>query len=172
MRAPRLWAKRPACPRISGLIEFDQVSFRYRSDTPDVIRCLNLKIAPGEVIGIVGRSGFGKSTLAKLIQRLYVPDRGRLHHNGQDMAVMSDTVSLRHQIGVVLQENVLFNRSIRDNIALSNPSLSIEAIIGTAKLAGAPTSLSANYRRGMTHGWGNKVQAFQEASARIAILGP
>jgi len=123
-------------PRVAGTIEFDQVSFRYRPDTPDVIRAVNLKITPGEVIGIVGRSGSGKSTLAKLVQRLYVPDRGRVMVDGQDIAII-DTTSLRHQIGVVLQENILFNRSIRDNIALSNPALHIEAIIEAAQLAGA-----------------------------------
>lgn len=123
-------------PRLAGAIEFDQVSFRYRPDSPDVIRAVNLNIAPGEVIGIVGRSGSGKSTLTKLVQRLYVPDRGRVLVDGQDIAII-DTTSLRHQIGMVLQENMLFNRSIRDNIALSNPALPIEAIIEAAKLAGA-----------------------------------
>ncbi len=123
-------------PRVVGTIEFDQVSFRYRPDAPDVIRAINFKIAPGEVIGIVGRSGSGKSTLTKLVQRLYVPDRGRVLIDGQDIGII-DTASLRHQIGVVLQENTLFSRSIRDNIALSNPSLPIETIIEMAKLAGA-----------------------------------
>ena len=123
-------------PRIAGSIEFDQVSFRYRPDTPDVIRMVNLKIEPGEVIGIVGRSGSGKSTLTKLVQRLFVPDRGRVLVDGQDIAII-DTTFLRHQIGMVLQENMLFNRSIRDNIALSNPALLIEAIIEVARLAGA-----------------------------------
>ena len=123
-------------PRIEGAIEFDQVSFRYRPDAPDVIRSVGLQIKPGEVIGIVGRSGSGKSTMTKLVQRLYVPDRGRVLVDGQDIAII-DTTSLRHQIGVVLQENTLFARSIRDNIAVSNPALSIEAIIEAAKLAGA-----------------------------------
>jgi subfamily B ATP-binding cassette protein HlyB/CyaB len=123
-------------PRLAGAIEFDQVSFRYRPETPDVIRSLSLTIVPGEVIGIVGRSGSGKSTLTKLVQRLYVPDRGRVLVDGQDIAIV-DTTSLRHQIGVVLQENTLFARSIRDNIALSNPALPIETIIAAAKLAGA-----------------------------------
>ncbi|BCN38575.1 cyclolysin secretion/processing ATP-binding protein CyaB [Alicycliphilus denitrificans] len=123
-------------PRLAGAIEFDQVSFRYRPDAPDVIRGMQLRIRPGEVIGIVGRSGSGKSTLAKLIQRLYVPDRGRVLVDGQDIAII-DTASLRHQIGVVLQENVLFNRSVRDNIALLNPTAPIEHIIQVAKLAGA-----------------------------------
>ena len=123
-------------PRIAGAIEFDQVSFRYRPDTPDVIRSINIAFQPGEVIGIVGRSGSGKSTLTKLIQRLYLPDRGRVLIDGQDIAII-DTTSLRQQIGVVLQENTLFSRSVRDNIALSNPSLPIEAIIDVARLAGA-----------------------------------
>ena len=123
-------------PRLAGTIEFDQVSFRYRPDAPDVIRDLKLKIAPGEVIGIVGRSGSGKSTLARLLQRLYVPDRGRVLIDGQDLAVI-DTTSLRHQLGVVLQENILFTGSIRENIALANPAFPIETIIEAAKLAGA-----------------------------------
>ncbi|MDR2549918.1 MAG: type I secretion system permease/ATPase [Desulfobulbus sp.] len=123
-------------PRIAGAIEFDQAAFRYRPDTPDVIRGVSLTVAPGEVIGIVGRSGSGKSTLTKLVQRLYVPDRGRVLIDGQDIAIV-DTVSLRHQIGVVLQENTLFNRSVRDNIALSHPAAPIEAVINAAKLAGA-----------------------------------
>ena len=121
---------------VKGAIGFDQITFRYRPDAPDVIRRLNLEIAPGEVIGIVGRSGSGKSTLTKLVQRLYVPDSGRVLVDSHDIAII-DTASLRQQIGVVLQDNVLFNRSIRDNIALSNPSLSIESIIEAAKLAGA-----------------------------------
>jgi subfamily B ATP-binding cassette protein HlyB/CyaB len=123
-------------PRLNGAIEFDNVSFRYRPDTPLVIHDLKLKIAPGEVIGIVGRSGSGKSTLTKLVQRMYVPEKGRVLVDGHDIGI-ADASSLRHQIGVVLQENTLFMRSIRDNIALSNPALPIDAIIAAAKLAGA-----------------------------------
>ena len=123
-------------PKLAGSIEFDQISFRYRPDAPDVLRTVNLKVTPGEILGIVGRSGSGKSTLTKLVQRMYVPDRGRVLIDGQDIAVI-DTTSLRHQIGVVLQENTLFNRSVRDNIALTNPALPIEAVIEAAKLAGA-----------------------------------
>ncbi len=123
-------------PRLNGSIEFDQVSFRYRPDTPDVIRSVSLKIAPGQVIGIVGRSGSGKSTLTRLVQRLYTPDRGRVLIDGQDISII-DTTSLRHQLGVVLQENVLFTGTIRDNIALSNPALPIEVVIEAARLAGA-----------------------------------
>ena len=123
-------------PRLAGSIEFDQVSFRYRPDAPDVIRAVSIVIGAGEVVGIVGRSGSGKSTLTKLVQRMYVPDRGRVLVDGQDIAII-DTSSFRHQIGVVLQENMLFNRTIRENIALTNPVLPIEAVIAAAKLAGA-----------------------------------
>jgi subfamily B ATP-binding cassette protein HlyB/CyaB len=123
-------------PQLAGAIAFDQVSFRYRPDAADVLRSVSLAIAPGEVIGIVGRSGSGKSTLTRLVQRLYVPDRGRVLIDGQDIAII-DTASLRQQIGVVLQENTLFNRSVRENIALTHPTLPIEAIVEAAKLAGA-----------------------------------
>lgn len=133
---PEVAGQKSRLPKLAGAIEFDQVSFRYRPDASDVIRQVNLKVEAGEVIGIVGRSGSGKSTLTKLVQRLYVPDRGRVMVDGQDLAII-DTTSLRHQIGVVLQENTLFNRSIRANIALSNPTLPLEAIIEAAKLAGA-----------------------------------
>src|SRR5690606_40072460 len=102
----------------------------------DVVRQVSLVIDPGEVIGIVGRSGSGKSTLTKLVQRLYVADRGRVLIDGQDIAVI-DTASLRQQIGVVLQENTLINRSVRDNIALSNPALPNEPAIEAARTAGA-----------------------------------
>jgi subfamily B ATP-binding cassette protein HlyB/CyaB len=123
-------------PPLAGRIEFDQVVFRYRPDAPEVLRGIDLAIQPGEVIGIVGRSGSGKSTLAKLAQRLYLPERGRVLVDGIDLA-MADSGSLRRQIGVVLQENMLFNRSIRDNIALADPGLPIEAVMAAAKLAGA-----------------------------------
>ncbi|MFZ5594480.1 MAG: type I secretion system permease/ATPase [Pseudomonadota bacterium] len=125
-----------ALPPIQGRIEFDQTVFRYRPDGPEVLRGISLVIRPGEVIGIVGRSGSGKSTLARLVQRLYAPERGRVLIDGIDLA-LADTSSLRRQIGVVLQENVLFNRSIRENIALADPGAPLEAVIHAAQLAGA-----------------------------------
>jgi subfamily B ATP-binding cassette protein HlyB/CyaB len=87
-------------------------------------------------VGIVGRSGSGKSTIAKLLQRLYVPERGRVLVDGVDLAQV-DPAWLRRQVGVVLQENFLFNRSVRDNIALTDPGLSMDRIMQAAKLAGA-----------------------------------
>lgn len=129
-------ASRAALPAIQGRIEFDQVTFRYRPDGPEILRSLNLQIHPGEVVGIVGRSGSGKSTLTKLVQRLYVPEAGRVLVDGNDLA-LADPAWLRRQIGVVLQENLLFNQSIRDNIALSDPGMPLDGVIRAAKLAGA-----------------------------------
>jgi len=127
---------RSVLPALAGHIEFDRVTFRYRPDGPEALRQISLAIEPGKVIGVVGRSGSGKSTLARLIQRLYVPESGRVLIDGMDLA-LADPSSLRRQIGVVLQENILFNRSVRENIALADPGAPIEAVIHVAKLAGA-----------------------------------
>ena len=129
-------ASRAALPPMQGRIEFDAVRFRYRPDGSEVLRGIAFAIEAGQVVGIVGRSGSGKSTLTKLVQRLYVPERGRVLVDGVDLA-LADPVWLRRQIGVVLQENVLFARSIRDNIALTDPGAPIEHVIAAAKLAGA-----------------------------------
>jgi subfamily B ATP-binding cassette protein HlyB/CyaB len=123
-------------PPLQGRISFDNVSFRYRPEAPTVLQGISLDIRPGEVIGIVGRSGSGKSTLTKLVQRLYTPERGRVLVDGIDLAT-ADASSLRRQVGVVLQENVLFARSIRDNIALADPGAPLEAVVHAARLAGA-----------------------------------
>ncbi|WP_425517599.1 type I secretion system permease/ATPase [Stenotrophomonas acidaminiphila] len=127
---------RLALPPIHGRVTFERVTFRYRPDAPEVLRGIDLDIQPGEVIGIVGRSGSGKSTLTKLVQRLYAPERGRVLVDGHDLA-MTDPAWLRRQLGVVLQENFLFNRSVRENIALAEPGMPLERVIRAAKLAGA-----------------------------------
>src|SRR6516164_9240129 len=127
---------RAALPAIRGAVAFEHVTFRYRIDGPEVLHDVSFKVDPGQVVGIVGPSGSGKSTLAKLVQRLYVAESGRVLVDGADLA-MVDTAWLRRQIGVVLQENVLFNRSVRDNIALADSGSSIERVIAAATLAGA-----------------------------------
>jgi subfamily B ATP-binding cassette protein HlyB/CyaB len=127
---------RTAMPALEGDVKFDDVIFRYRPGAREALRRVNLEVQPGEVLGIVGPSGSGKSTLAKLVQRLYVPESGRILIDGVDLALI-DPSWLRRQIGVVLQENILFNRSVRDNIAIADPSLSMEKVIEAAKLAGA-----------------------------------
>jgi len=127
---------RMTLPPIEGRVTFERVSFRYRPDAAEVLRGIDLDIKPGEIIGIVGRSGSGKSTLTKLVQRLYTPERGRVLVDGHDLA-LADPAWLRRQLGVVLQENFLFNRSVRENIALSDPGMGLERVIHAAKLAGA-----------------------------------
>src|SRR5215475_7733039 len=127
---------RTALPAVKGDVAFEHVTFRYRIDGPEVLSDVTLKVPAGQVIGIVGPSGSGKSTLGKLAQRLYVPESGRVLVDGVDL-VQVDPSWLRRQIGVVLQENVLFNRSIRDNIALADPAVPTERVVAAAKLAGA-----------------------------------
>jgi subfamily B ATP-binding cassette protein HlyB/CyaB len=133
---PQATPGRAVLPPIKGAIRFDHVGFRYRLDGPEILRGVNLEIEAGQVIGIVGPSGSGKSTLAKLLQRLFVPETGRVLIDGVDLA-MTDPSWLRRQIGVVLQENLLFNRSVRENIALADPGMPLEQVIEAAKLAGA-----------------------------------
>ncbi|MCC8980851.1 type I secretion system permease/ATPase [Bradyrhizobium acaciae] len=129
-------SSRQNLPAIKGHLRFENIAFRYQADNPEVLRDLSFEIGAGEVVGIVGRSGSGKSTLTKLLQRLYTPERGRVIVDGFDTALL-DPAWLRRQIGVVLQENVLFNRSIRDNIALVEPSMPLERVMQAALLAGA-----------------------------------
>jgi subfamily B ATP-binding cassette protein HlyB/CyaB len=126
----------PNQPRLDGAIEFERVTFRYGVNTQPVLRDVSLKIPAGQVVGIVGPSGSGKSTIAKLAQRLYQPEAGRVLVDRVDTAVL-DPSWLRRQIGVVLQENILFNRSVRENVALADPALPMEKVIAAAKLAGA-----------------------------------
>ncbi len=123
-------------PPVRGHIRLERVSFRYRMDGPRVLEGVELDIPAGQVVGVVGPSGSGKSTLTKLIQRLSVPEAGRVMVDGVDLALV-DPAWLRRQIGVVLQENVLLNRSVRDNIALAVPGAPMEAVVRAARLAGA-----------------------------------
>jgi len=123
-------------PPPRGAIELKHVSFRYGPKSPEVLKNLSIAIRPGEVIGIVGPSGSGKSTLTKLVQRLYMPDSGQVLLDGADLSQV-DPAWLRSHIGVVLQENILFNRSIHDNIAFANPALPRAHVMAMARLAGA-----------------------------------
>jgi subfamily B ATP-binding cassette protein HlyB/CyaB len=125
-----------ALPPIDGAISFQRVRFRYRPDAPEALRGVTLEVPAGEMLGIVGPSGSGKSTLTKLVQRLYVPDEGRVLVDGSDLALV-DPAWLRRQVGVVLQDSILFNRSIRENIALSNSTLPMDQVIAAAKLSGS-----------------------------------
>jgi ATP-binding cassette, subfamily B, bacterial HlyB/CyaB len=129
-------ASRSTLPAVIGSVRFEHVTFRYRVDGSEVLHDIDFDVPAGQIVGIVGPSGSGKSTVAKLVQRLYVPESGKVLVDGIDLAVV-DPAWLRRQIGVVLQENVLFNASVRANIALADPAMSMEAVIAAATLAGA-----------------------------------
>jgi subfamily B ATP-binding cassette protein HlyB/CyaB len=127
---------RVALPSLKGAIKFDGVKFRYALDGPWTLDDISIDIPPGGTLGIAGSSGSGKSTLTKLLQRLYTPAGGRVLIDGVDIAQI-DPAWLRRQIGVVLQENLLFNRTIRENIALANPAMQLENVMAAAQLSGA-----------------------------------
>jgi subfamily B ATP-binding cassette protein HlyB/CyaB len=133
---PQFTAGRTTPPAVKGEIDFDFVSFRYRPDGPLVLHDISLHVPAGQMVGVVGPSGSGKSTLTKLVQNLYTPEAGHVLVDGIDISTV-DVSWLRRQIGVVLQENRLFNRSIRENIALAEPGMPVAQVIQAAKLAGA-----------------------------------
>lgn len=123
-------------PDIAGKVEFQEVEFLYQGNAKKGLRKITFTIPAGQVVGVVGPSGAGKSTLLRLIQRLYVPSSGRILLDGRNIADI-DTLWLRRHIAVVPQEATLFNMSIRDNIAIGNPSAGYDEIVAAAKLAGA-----------------------------------
>jgi ABC-type bacteriocin/lantibiotic exporter with double-glycine peptidase domain len=128
--------------RIAGAIALENVSFRYGPLAPRVVEDVSLSIAPGQFVAIVGRSGAGKSTLAALLLGLYRPETGRIVYDGVDLAEL-DLRALRQQLGVVTQQHDVFGASIRDNIALSDPALPLDAIVEAAKLAGLHEDIMA-----------------------------
>lgn len=123
-------------PTLKGRIKFENVRFRYRMDASDVLHGISFEIEENKVIGLVGRSGSGKSTISKLVQRLYIPQSGRISIDGMDVSLM-DPQMLRRQIGVVLQENFMFNGTVAENISIHCPNVTIDRIMETAKVAGA-----------------------------------
>ena len=126
---------------LRGDILAKDMSFRYLSEGPLVLDAVNFKIDAGMMVGIVGRSGSGKSTIAKLIQRLYLPGEGAMLIDGVDIRHM-DPLFLRYRTGIVLQECFLFSGTIRDNIAMAAPEASMERIIQAARIAGAHDFIS------------------------------
>lgn len=130
------------CPEIRGDIEFHEATFRYRPDLQPALDAVSLRVAPGEILGIVGRSGSGKSTIAKLVQAIYAPQEGFLRMDGTDIREL-DKAHLRSNIGVVLQENYFFHGTIRDNIRLARPDATPEDVIAAARLAGAHEFISS-----------------------------
>ena len=133
---PMIDVGRAVLPPIRGAVTFDHVGFRYRVDGPEILHDISFQVPAGQIVGIVGPSGSGKSTLAKLLERLYVPETGRVLIDGVDLA-LTDAAWLRRQVGIVLQEDVLFNRTVAENIALADPSMPMQRIVDAANLAGA-----------------------------------
>ena len=121
-------------PAIQGQVTYEEVSFRFLESGSLQLANVNLEFAAGSFVGIVGGSGSGKSTAMKLLQRLYPPLSGRIFIDGYDIAKV-ELYSLRSQLGVVLQDTLLFNCTVQENIALSNPDASTDEIVRAAKLA-------------------------------------
>lgn len=126
---------RSSLEQVDGDVELRKVTFRYDEDSPEVLRRLDLKIEAGQTIGITGLSGSGKSTITKLIQKLYVPQSGQVFIDGVDLA-MTDPSLLRRRLGVVLQDSFLFNGTIYENIALGCAQADEELILKAAELSG------------------------------------
>ncbi len=128
-------------PKIEGDVVFDNITFSYAPDMQNVINGISAEFKAGQSIGLVGRSGSGKSTITKLLQRLYVANGGTIYIDGVDIRHMNPKW-LRNNIGVVLQENYLFSGTIKDNISLSRPDAPMEAILAAARMAGAHEFIS------------------------------
>jgi ATP-binding cassette subfamily B protein len=123
-------------PLIKGAVKYENVSFRFKTHGPLQLYNVNLEFQPGTFVAIVGQSGAGKSTVTKLLSRLYEPESGRILIDGYDISKV-ELYSLRRQIGVVPQDTLLFDGSVQENIALTNPDATTEEIIDAAKVAAA-----------------------------------
>jgi subfamily B ATP-binding cassette protein HlyB/CyaB len=169
-------AKAITLQKLSGEVRFDNISFSYAPDLPNVIENFSLYVKAGTSIGIVGKSGSGKSTVAKLLQRLYLSRSGAIYIDGVDIQHISP-LWLRSKIGVVLQENYLFSGTIRDNISIARQDAPMDMIIEAAKAAGAHdfiTELSHGYdtqvgERGSALSGGQRQRV---AIARALITSP
>ncbi len=123
-------------PAIKGRVKYDNLSFRFKTSGPLQLKNVTTEFEPGTFVAIVGESGAGKSTMTKLLSRLYEPEGGRILVDGYDINRV-ELYSLRRQIGVVPQETLLFEGTILDNIALTNPDATTEEIIAAAQIAAA-----------------------------------
>lgn len=124
-------------PKLQGHIQFENLTFRYHADSDvNVLENINFEVKPGQTVALVGRSGSGKTTIAKLILGLYPATEGKILIDGQDVTSLA-LRSLRQQIGVVDQDTFLFGNTIRENISLGHPEASLDDIIAAATQAGA-----------------------------------
>lgn len=138
---PVLSVSNTSLPVLRGDVTFEKVSFRYNIESQRTVNNLSFTLKAGATVGVVGRSGSGKSTLAKLLQRLYLPETGRILVDGYDVS-QADPGWLRRQIGVVPQDSFLFGGTIRENISVRFPNTGMNAVIDAARLAGAHEFIS------------------------------
>ena len=123
-------------PEIEGNVRYENISFRFAQSGPLQLANVTLDFSAGQFVGIVGQSGSGKSTLMKLLPRLYETNSGRILIDKYDISKV-ELYSLRRQVGIVPQDSLLFEGSIQNNIALTNPEAETDAIIEAAKVANA-----------------------------------
>jgi len=165
-----------ALPRIEGHVRFEHAGLRYRENGPEALHDVNFEAHPNQVIGIVGPTGGGKTSLINLIPRFYDVTEGRVTIDGQDVRDVT-LYSLRSQIGMVLQETLLFTATIRENIAFGRPDATLEEVIAAAKAADAHGFISEmpeGYdtrigERGVTLSGGQRQRL---AIARALLLDP
>lgn len=139
---PEVAENKQMVTRLSGGIELSHVSFRYNESMPNVLDDLSLSIRPGQYVAIVGRTGCGKSTLVRLLLGFERPQKGAVYYDGKDIDSL-DLKSLRRNIGTVMQNGKLFQGSIRENIAISAPGLSLEEVWEAAELSGLADDIRA-----------------------------
>lgn len=138
---PAFNPSRTTLPSLRGDIAMEKLVFSYTEEGGKILDNINIKIPAGMKVGIVGRSGSGKSTLTKLIQRLFLPDSGRILIDGVDIAQV-EPAWLRRQIGVVLQDSKLFSGTVEENIRIACPNATHDDVVEAAKLAGADDFIS------------------------------
>ena len=122
---PEVSESKQVLTRLSGGIELNNASFRYREGMPNVIDGLSLKIRPGQYVAIVGAMGCGKSTLMRLLLGFETPQKGAVYYDGKDLSTI-DLKSLRRRVGVVMQDGKLFSGDIYSNIVISAPWLTVD----------------------------------------------
>ncbi|MHB8626203.1 MAG: ABC transporter ATP-binding protein [Aggregatilineales bacterium] len=163
-------------PRIEGFVRFEDVSLTYRKGTTESLHNVTFETKPDQVIGLVGPTGSGKSSIINLIPRFYDPTSGRVTIDGHDLRDVT-LASLRHQIGMVLQETLLFTATVRENVAFGNPDATMDDVITAAKAADAHrfiSELPEGYEtkigeRGVTLSGGQRQRI---AIARALLLQP
>ncbi|MEL7504535.1 MAG: peptidase domain-containing ABC transporter [Cyanobacteria bacterium J06554_6] len=121
-------------PEVKGQVKYENISFRFAASGPLQLANINIEFEAGQFIGIVGQSGSGKSTMMKLLPRLYNPNSGRILIDKYDISKV-ELYSLRQQVGIVPQDSLLFEGTVQENIALTNPAAETDAIIEAAKIA-------------------------------------